>query len=640
MQGSLDYKYTFLRKTPPFDLLEEKLLCRIASQTQARSYRQGSYVFREGDSSQKVLFVVMEGQARIEVSNGKELNVAGTRNPGDFFGETVFLSGDPYPASVYAYRNLECLLVSQESFEEALSKSRHFANFFTQALTARLKVLYQNFMFEYTGRDVVPNQPLRQRVSEVMVSGVVTCLPMETIQAVARKMSAHSVSSAVVVAPNRKPVGIITEKDLVKKILAVPQTSPEIRAHEIMSENLITVAPRDFAYQALFLMVKHRIKHVVVVEGEILRGIVTVQDLVRNRNTGALNTANRIEAQHSVAGLADIIPEVDQVQRALISERAYAAEICALVTEFYDRITRRIIEISEQEMAAAGWGAPPVPYCFINMGSAGRKEQYSRTDQDNGIIYRDPEGGEKAREDCRRYFLALGGIIVDGLERCGFKRCKGGVMAGNPQWCAPLSGWRDSVDEWVDRLDPKNIRNMTIFLDFRYLAGDRELCESLKEHTARLFRNSPQALLLMAEDDLRHRVPLNMFRQIVTERSGKHRKKINLKSMAGVHLLDCVRLFALREGIKESNTFERIGELKRRAVFTPEEAEYISAAYETLLMLRLRDALQKIKQGAEPDNYINPEELSRKEQSLLKESLLVVNRLQTLTAHAFRAQNF
>jgi len=102
-----------------------------------------------------------------------------------------------------------------------------------------------------------------------------------------------------------------------------------------------------------------------------------------------------------------------------------------------------------------------------------------------------------------------------------------------------------------------------------------------------------------------------------------------------VHLVDCLRLYSLREGIEETNTFERIQRLKEQKVFKPDDAESIETAYESLMMFRIKNAVEKMKQGREPDNYIAPGRLTRKERTMLKESLLVVDHLQTLTAHAF-----
>lgn len=487
---------------------------------------------------------------------------------------------------------------------------------------------------EFQDEILIEEQPLRRKISDIHTARVITSLPMDKIGDIAKKMSKENVSSVVIKAFNDKPVGIITEKDLVRKILSVDKPDLEQRAHTIMSSNLITVKPDDFAYRALLMMTKYNINHVVVAdEHDVLHGIVTIKDLIRNRNTGALSIVRQIEKQQSFSELAKVMSEVDQVLQALLNERSYASEICALITELYDRVTRKIIWIAEKQMAAEGFGEVPARYCFINMGSAGRKEQFSRTDQDNGIIYEDPRPGKE--EDYSSYFLNLGKHIVSGLEECGFKLCKGKVMANNPRWCGPLSGWKSNIYKWVEKLDTKNIRNMTIFLDYRYVTGDHALYNDLKDYTTNLFSQSGYALLFMAEDDLRHRVPLNMFGRFITDKTAGKGNIINLKSAIMVHLVDCVRLFALREKIRETNSFERIRRLRELGIFKPDDAEYMEAAYEALLMFRIKDTVSSNKKGKPPDSYLDITALSRKEKSRLKRAMLTVSRLQSLTAHTF-----
>ncbi len=491
-----------------------------------------------------------------------------------------------------------------------------------------------SIMTNYYDEFLIEEQPLRRKVSDIYSKQVITTLPMDKVGDVAKKMSKAAVSSVVVKAFNDKPVGIITERDLVRKILSTDSPDLERKAHEIMSPEIITVRPDDFTYQALLMMVKHNISHIVVTdEHDVLHGIITIKDLIRNRNSGALSIVRQIEEKNSFSELAEMISEVDQVQQALLSERSYASEICSLITELYDRITRKIIQIAETQMVEDGLGKPPVDYCFISMGSAGRKEQFSRTDQDNGIIFED--SANVSSEMAASYFLTLGKKIVYGLEKCGFKRCKGEVMADNPRWCRPLSLWKDNVKMWVDKLNEKDIRNMTIFLDYRYITGDKALYDKLKAFTTTLFRNSKHALLFMAEDDLRHRVPINMFGQLITDKAENKGKLINLKSTVMVHLVDCIRLFTLREGIQATNSFERIQKLGESGVIKADDAEYMQTAYEALLMFRIKNGLARLKENKTPDYFIDINSLSRKEKGRLKKALNTVNRLQSLTAHAF-----
>ncbi len=626
-----------LKTIVPFNFLNDRVLERVISGAVTVHYPAGSYVFRQGEPSKKTLFLILKGRAKAVAALGSEEAVTAVRTRGDFFGVTVLLSDEPYPVSMLADEDLTCLLIKRQSFQEAAGSSDEFAAYFTKDLASRLKDLYKTIASERQTTRLFEQNTLRQRIKDVAVKKVVTCLPMDNICDVAKKMHDAGVSSVIVKGFNNKPTGIITEKDIVGKVLCAGDPSLELKAHQVMTSNLITLRPDDFSYTALLMMMKNKIKHIVVTdEHEILRGIVTVKDLVLSGKSGALSVVKQIEYQDSFADLAQTINEIDRLKQALLNERAYASEICALTSELYDRITRKLINLAEKEMIERGLGPPPAPYCFINMGSAGRKEQFLRTDQDNGIIYADPPEG--SRDSYSSYFLALGQIIVRELEKCGFRLCRGEVMANNPDWCRPLPAWKNSLESWVEKLDPDHIRSMTIFLDFRYISGDEELYKNLKDFTTRLFKASKHALLFMAEDDLRHRVPLTMFGGFITEKTGKQCRKIDLKRSVMVHMVDGLRLFALREGIRETNSFERLHRLKERNIFNPDDAEYIEAAYESLMMFRIRSALDQIKLGQEPDNHINLDQLSKKEKQLLKESLLMVNRLQSLTAYTFHAR--
>ncbi len=628
---------SLLKATTPFEYLDVNVLDEIVSESKTAFYPRGSFIFREGEKPKKYLYLILTGQARaIAMVSGVE-TVTAVRNRGDYFGITGFLSDEPFPISMVASKDLHCLMINQRSFHRALGSSDRFADYYTKDLASRLKNLYKTISTGRPEEQDTGQSLLRQRIELIATRKVVTCLPMDSVRSVARKIGKANVSSVVVTGINNKPLGIITEKDLVKRIMGADSPNLETGAHEIMSTGLITVQPEDFAYKALLLMIKNSIKHLVVTDRYgALFGIVTIKDLVQSQRGGAFSIVKQIEQQNQPDEINEAVRRIDQLKKVLIDERSYASEICALVTELYDRVTRKIVQLTETEMIELGLGPPPVEYCFINMGSAGRKEQYSRTDQDNGIIYEDARG-ERVKKFNAEYFLTLGGIIVDKLEGCGFKRCSGKVMADNPCWCMPLTSWKNNLQQWVNKLDPAHIRNMTIFLDFRHITGKKELSEKLKEFTLHLFKNSGHALLFMAEDDLKHRAPLNFLGQFITERAEDRRKIIDLKRTVMVHLVDCLRLFALREGIAETNTLERLHGLKERRIFKPDDAEYIEAAYEALLMFRIRNAVEKMEQGEEPDNYIIIDSLSKKEKSLLKESLLMVNRLQSLTAHAFHA---
>jgi CBS domain-containing protein len=208
-------------------------------------------------------------------------------------------------------------------------------------------------------------------------------------------------------------------------------------------------------------------------------------------------------------------------------------------------------------------------------------------------------------------------------------------MANNPDWCHSLQGWYHTLNNWIRELDPQNVRLMTIFLDFRPVYGDKELYDQLRNNVARTYRLSPVLLKFLLQDALLKKVPVNLFRQIQTERSGEYRNMLNLKTAACVHIVDCTRVFILHEGLLETNTFERLQKIEKLKLLNRNDLELVQAAYETLMMLRIRDAMAKMRKGVDPDNYIKPRELSNREYAQLREALLTVNRLQSLTEKHF-----
>lgn len=631
----LKKRIEILRKIRPFDVLEEKQLRQTAAVLHEEDYAIGSYVAIQGESSRQVLFLTVEGRVEITVKDkiGRE-TITGYRGALEFLGESFVFSRDAYTASARAAEFTRCYVIPQEHLEKLLAEAPNFSAYFLQFLSSRLRINYQKF-YDEEEIEVPGRIGFRRRVDEVMTAPVVTCEITATARQIASLMRKRNVSSVVVVEQD-EPRGIITERDLVTKVLLSTdlQLAALITARDIMSSDLITVNIHDFTYQAFLLMVKHRIKHLVVVnETKKLAGILVIQDLMKSRETGAFAIVNRIEGATTINELVKQRSDVDQVAQAMLVERATVQEITTLVTEFYDRITRKVIEIAEQQMIDEGYGPPPVPYCWITMGSSGRREQFARTDQDNGIIFADPL--PEKEDETKQYFLALGEKVVTGLEQYGFRRCRGLVMGNNSDWCHSLQGWYRTLNTWIRELDPQNVRLMTIFLDFRPVSGDKNLYDQLRTNVARTYRLSPVLLKFLLQDTLLKKVPVNLLRQIQTERSGEHRNKINLKTSACVHIVDCMRIFILHEGLLETNTFERLQKIETLKLLKRDDAEQIRSAYETLMMLRLRDAMAKMRRGVEPDNYINPRELNRREYALLRDALLAVNRLQNIAEKHF-----
>jgi CBS domain-containing protein len=117
-------------------------------------------------------------------------------------------------------------------------------------------------------------------VGKVCARTVVTARPEESVTAVAKRMQQYNVGALVVVEDN-KPVGIVTDRDLVVRVLAMEGTPSDLAVRTVMSNNLACVSEHTPLEDALNRMRGYQIRRLVVVnEARGLVGIFTLDDML------------------------------------------------------------------------------------------------------------------------------------------------------------------------------------------------------------------------------------------------------------------------------------------------------------------------------------------------------------------------
>jgi len=117
-------------------------------------------------------------------------------------------------------------------------------------------------------------------VRDIMTRPVVTVLSSEPVVTAVRKMVSHDIG-AVIVVSGEVPVGIITERDVLKRVILERRDPQNTSCQEIMSKPLITVRPETPLGEALSVMKRSGIRRLPVVEQGKLIGIVTEKDIIR-----------------------------------------------------------------------------------------------------------------------------------------------------------------------------------------------------------------------------------------------------------------------------------------------------------------------------------------------------------------------
>lgn len=118
------------------------------------------------------------------------------------------------------------------------------------------------------------------KVKEAMKTPVVTVGKNEKIDKVAKLMEKHGIGSVVVLDAKKKPVGIITERDIVIRVFARKVSPSKLKAADIMSAPLATISPDTGMNEAARSMNRLGVRRLAVMEGDKLVGIVSSRDIV------------------------------------------------------------------------------------------------------------------------------------------------------------------------------------------------------------------------------------------------------------------------------------------------------------------------------------------------------------------------
>lgn len=445
-------------------------------------------------------------------------------------------------------------------------------------------------------------------------------LPPETpIREAAEVMRDKRVSSVVILQEGHL-FGLITDRDLRNRVLAVGLDSER----PIM--DIATLAPMSIqvqrpAFEALMLMARHNIHHVPVVDGQQVVGMITATDVTEQHSTSAVYLASEIHKQPSVEGLQHSTAKIKRLQQSLAAAESSAYSSGHIITAITDAVTSRLIQLAELQ-----FGPAPVDYVWVAAGSQARNEQTAKTDQDNCLVLSDDYDEATHGE----YFEKFARFVCDGLDACGYVHCPGEMMAMTPQWRQPRKRWAEYFHRWTSQPDPKSLMLTCVFFDLRAIHGNSALLDNLRADVLARTKGNSIFLAFMVGNALTHQPPLGMFKGISTIRSGEHKGTIDLKHTGIVPIVDLARVYALAGGHPEVNTHDRLMASVDGGAISEQSAHDLRDALEFLAFTRIQHQTRQVAAGKSPDNFLNPDEVSNFERSQLKDAFGVVQSLQNV----------
>jgi CBS domain-containing protein len=112
----------------------------------------------------------------------------------------------------------------------------------------------------------------------------------------ALKLMAEKDVGALVVVDTGRLAGIISERDYARKVILLGKSSHDLQVREIMTEKVITVQPAQTVEDCMAIMTARRIRHLPVVEGERLIGVLSIGDLVKEVIADQEQTIKQLES--------------------------------------------------------------------------------------------------------------------------------------------------------------------------------------------------------------------------------------------------------------------------------------------------------------------------------------------------------
>ncbi len=581
----------FLERLPAFAGLDDTRLHAAAGRISIAYYRRGADILTVGAANRQ-LNIVRSGAVELRDGDGGMLMRLAE---GDFFGLPSLMNAAPVRNHTVAIEDTLVYHLDGDIFQKLRREHAAFDRYFIRALSDRLLTQPEHSTF-----GSVTSTSVRQLVGRPPVSLDVSATVRET----AEKMVAERVSAMLITADERV-CGIVTDRDIRSRVVArgLPADGP---VAGIMTGSPITLDGDAQAYEAALLMMQENIHHLPVTSDGELLGMISRSDFMRHETEHPLYLVGDIGKQTDAAGIATVCKRLPELIARQIESNADGEQLGKFITAVADTVTRQLLRIAEAEL-----GAPPCAYAWVAMGSQGRREQSANSDQDNALILdigdRDADDGGR---EVSEYFAALGKIVCDGLDACGYVYCPGDVMASNPKWCQPLTQWKRYFHQWITVPEEKALMHASIFFDLRCVGGRQALVETLKADIREQTRGNELFLALMAKNATTYQPPLGFFRQFVLERSGEHKNTLDLKKHGIMPIVEIARIRALAAGVMRAGTRKRLLAAADGGEIAESDAANLIDALDFIEKLRLEHQSRQMLDGDEPDNRLAPAELS------------------------------
>jgi CBS domain-containing protein len=592
----------------PFDCLTPDEQRLVRNSVDVAYYRKGSVVLDVG-SHPSHLWIIIKGF--VTQYEGEE--IIATLGPDDTFdgrGLVAQTASNRFVASeeVVAYQ------LARETVMQLIAKNATFGALLFSDLSAKLSAVSQR------QNQHELHSLTMARVDEAFVRPAQVLDASVDVMRVVQVMNRSKTSSVLVRDNESSParVGIFTTSNLQHAILSgAPLHEQQVGrwAHY----DLIMVKTSDLMGEALALLMRHRVHHLVVTEDDEIKGVLESLDVFSFLSNHSHLIGVQIESAEDLSALAQASAQITRMVNTLYRSGMRVGLVARLVQDLN-------VSLFARAWALIAPAALVENSCLFVMGSEGRGEQLLKTDQDNGLMLRD---GYTPPADlaqiCERFSQAL--------QSFGYPECPGHIMVNNPMWRKSVDEFSQMVKHWLLLPETDSMMNLAIFIDAHPVCGDAELLHQTQE-VVRRFASDNDGMLA------RFAAAIDAF--------GSHQgwwnrllgldadEGMNIKKEGIFPLVHGVRSLAWSEHLVPTSTATRIEALVERHILSAEQGAELIQSLQFLMGLKLKAGLDEMAMQKRVSGNVNVSMLSALERDLLKDALGAVKRFKAMLRVRFK----
>jgi CBS domain-containing protein len=597
-----------LTETPYLQALSRNALEELLAEGETLRLARGESLFRFGQAYPHKVYILCQGQVRIEHRSGAKR----TLQPGEFIGISNYLDETPYRANATAQDETTVLAVAAERFARLEARHGSLRAVLDRQLSERIRERHRT-----SGIAGI----LNTSVATLMTAPIVGCGTETPVRDAVSLMRERRVNSLVVRQSDGVPVGFLTYPRLAQA-LALDSLGPHTPVESCMTALPPRILPDAPLWQADTLLQQNAQKYLLVHDDRNALGILSQSDILRALGTQQTSFHNQTQTAQDLPTLARFYRELPGIARSLHEHNRLATRTVQQLSEYHLAIQRRCVELTLEQLDSA----PPRDYALIIMGSGGRHEMLLNPDQDNGLIIDDSTGALTDTE--QRWFSTFADRLNINLDKIGYVLCPGDIMARNPSYQKTLSDWQRQFDRITRVPNNKAARWANIMMDFSTLYGDEHLTNTLYQYALQRFAEYRLLLEYMAADDAEGSPAIGWFNRLVTSESDEHKGKVDVKRKGIRIIVDGARIYAISASITARNTENRLNALVRENILQAELVDAVKAAHEQLLDMLLAHQLRQYELNQPLDKYIDPDKLDATTLSGLRASMRAVKRFQ------------